>query len=72
MNALVLQGDGGAPGISRRLRKMGITHLLLARREWAIPYPPALSEFLENHGLTQLIYTSPDGEYLLFQIRGAA
>jgi hypothetical protein len=72
MNALVLQGDGGAPGISRRLRKMGITHVLLARRDWAIPYPRALSEFFENHGLTQLIYTSPDGEYLLFQIRGVS
>jgi len=71
LNALVLQGDGGAPGISRRLRKMGITHVLFARRDWGIPYPPALSEFLANQGLAQLIFASPDKEYLLFQVRGA-
>ena len=70
LNALVLQGDGGAPGISRRLRSMGITHVLLAARDWGIPYPGALSDFLGNSGLTRLIYTSPDGAYRLFEVRG--
>lgn len=71
INALLLQGEGGAIGISRRLRGMGITHVLFARRDWAIPYPPALGQFLGNSGLTQLVYKSEDGQYWLFQIRGA-
>jgi hypothetical protein len=70
MNALVLDGSGGAVGISRRLRERGITHVLLARTDWQIPYPRALWEFLADRGLTQLIYTSPDGQYLLFHVMG--
>ena len=70
LNALVLQGNGGAAGISRRLRGMSITHVLLARRDWGIPYPPALADFLNNPGLSELIYTSADAEYRLYTVRG--
>jgi len=72
MNALMLDGSGNAPELSRRLRARGITHVLLSTDEWEIPYPPALREFLNDRGLTELMYSCPDRTCFLFRIRGGS
>jgi len=71
INALLLQGGGSALGISRRLRSAGLTHVLFARRNWGIVYPPGLAQFLGDRSLAQQVYRSHDGEYTLFEIRSA-
>jgi len=71
INALLLEGTDGALGISRRLHAQGVTHILLEQRDWGIPYPSALREFLGNSALTELIYRSPDGRFLLFSVRSS-
>jgi hypothetical protein len=71
INALLLHGEDSALGISRRLRNAGLTHVLLARRDWGIFYPPGLAQFLGDRSLAQQVNRSHDGEYTLFEIRGA-
>jgi hypothetical protein len=70
INALILEGSSDAPDVSRRLRERGITHVLLSTHNWDIPYPPALSEFLKDRGLVDLLYSCPDRTCFLFRVRG--
>ncbi len=55
--------------LRERLAAAGITHLLVAHRDWGIAYPPALGELLGDPQQAGLLYRSPDRRYSVVELR---
>lgn len=51
-----------------RLRRRGVSHVLLQIRDGGMAYPPALVDLLQSPTLARVVYQSPDGEYVLFEL----
>ena len=52
-----------------RLRRRGVSHVLLqVRADGGMVYPPALVELLQARRWTRVVYESPDGRYVLFEL----
>ncbi len=55
--------------LRERLAAAGVTHLLIAHRDWGIAYPPALPAMLDDPQQAALLYRSPDGRYSVVEVR---
>lgn len=58
-----------AEGALGRLRRRGISHVLLQiREEGGMVYPPPLVDLLQSRDLARVVYESPDRQYVLFEL----
>ncbi len=55
--------------LRERLATAGVTHLLIAHRDWGIAYPPALGELLDDPQQAGLLYRPPDRRYSVVELR---
>jgi hypothetical protein len=69
MNAL-LRTTSDAAGLAALLRERGVTHVLVAQRDWGIDWPPHVREALAAEGLLRRIYR--DAEHSLYAVSPAA
>jgi hypothetical protein len=69
VNAL-LRTTSDSAGLAALLRERGVTHVLLAERDWGIDWPPHVREALAGEGLLRRIYR--DAEHSLFAVSPAA
>jgi hypothetical protein len=75
VEALVLRA-GSAQAVGERLRRMGITHVLVEKEDWGIPLPDYWHDFLREAMRTHGLYE--DTRFMLFAVppprggRGAA
>jgi hypothetical protein len=68
MNALLLEARS-ATEMRQLMNRLGITHVYVASRDWGIPYPQALWEFLGDPGSAELVYTCPGEACFVFRLR---
>jgi hypothetical protein len=69
MNAL-LRTTSDAVGLAALLRERGVTHVLVAQRDWGIDWPRHVREALAADGLLRRIYR--DAEHSLYAVSPAA
>jgi len=55
--------------LRQRLEERGITHLLIARGDWGIAYPPSLGRLLRDPEQVELLFRSPDRRFILLKLR---
>ncbi len=59
-------------GAREELGRMGITHVLIDSRASQMPYPPSLSDALNDPAFSQPIHRSQDGRFIVAALRTAA
>ncbi len=63
-----LQDIDGPKALNQHLAAEGITHLLLRKANWGIPYPQELLDLVRDPSRVRPTYKSPDGGYLLLEL----
>ena len=59
-----------ATGARTELQRMGITHVLIDSRASRMPYPPSLTDVLNDPNVSQPIHRSQDGRFIVAALRG--
>jgi hypothetical protein len=54
--------------VRARLADRGITHVLIAKKDWGIAYPPALLALLSDPDCVRPLYRSADGVYTVLAV----
>jgi len=61
---------GDRDGLTVLFRRLGVTHVLVKKDEPWVKFPDALWEYLRDAKTAQPMYTSPDGAFILYALRG--
>jgi Dolichyl-phosphate-mannose-protein mannosyltransferase len=67
LNAAVnAAGDGD--GLTRLFERLGVTHVFADRTPW-VRFPPVLREYLHDPANATVLYTSPDGQFTVYELK---